>query len=321
MSAAQSKEHAHRRSKVLIAEDDQATREALCELLCERYEVLCVRDGIEAIEKARTWSPDLMLLDVFMPGADGLTAHQTLLRDSRTPPPPVIFLSGSTGELATRCLERDGTDYIRKPVNALELVARVERALRESEVRKAMQELAHTDELTGLANYRALAGRTEHEYQRALRYHYPISVATIDLDHLKQLNDQHGHEVGNRAIVELARCLRLNLRESDFAARFGGDEFVVLLPHQTPGEAAIFGERLRVGLEEVSIAAPGDAPIHLSISVGIAGHWKCDPKDGSSELIHASDAALYEAKRRGRNQVIVYEADLSRPDDALHQHA
>jgi len=128
-----------------------------------------------------------------------------------------------------------------------------------------------------------------------------------------------GHDVGNRAILALANLLRTNLREVDFAARFGGDEFVALLPHQTAAEAAVLAERIRTGLRGVKITR-GDgrpAPFGLSVSVGIADHSVACPREGTDELLRAADAALYEAKREGRDRVVVHRsAELAAPKAA-----
>ncbi|MBI3182895.1 MAG: GGDEF domain-containing protein, partial [Myxococcales bacterium] len=126
-------------------------------------------------------------------------------------------------------------------------------------------------------------------------------------------NDRYGHDVGNQAIVAVARRLVEDLRGADFAARFGGDEFVVLLPHQTPREALALSERLLGALRSVRLGCAADersSPPGLTVSIGIAGHWEDSPKSGAEELLHASDAALYEAKRRGRDQAVVYEDAL-----------
>ncbi|MHB8873758.1 MAG: diguanylate cyclase [Myxococcaceae bacterium] len=301
-------------SKILVVDDDPAIREALVGLLEPRYQVKSARDGVEALEVARAWRPELVLMDVNMPSSDGLAARNELLRDPRTERIPVIFVSAPGDDLPARCLAAGAADYLAKPVDGRELVARIDRALRESRERRALEELAQTDALTGLANYRALAGRIEHEFHRASRYGYPVSVVSIDLDHLKEINDRFGHELGNRAIIALAHYLRSSLREADFAARYGGDEFVVILPHQAPHEAAVFAERLRQGLRILRVAGedPRLADLELSVSVGIAGDFGEARKESADALLEASDLALYEAKRRGRNQVVVYEQILER---------
>lgn len=301
------------RPRLLLVEEDAASREALVEKLSPRFEISLAQDPAQALELARGRSPELVLTEQRFSEADGLSLLSELLRDPRTEHLPVIFHSSPERELAARCLDAGAADFVAKPADGPELGARLERALRAARDRRVLQELAQTDALTGLPNYRALSKRIEHEFQRATRYGHSLSVVTVDLDHLKRINDRYGHDVGNRAIAALAQHLRANLRGADFAARFGGDEFVVLLPHQTPREAWIFAERLRGGTRSLEVVRRADERTHalrLSLSAGIAGHFPGSPKETAEELCQASDAALYEAKRRGRDQVVLYEEDL-----------
>ncbi|NBD11215.1 MULTISPECIES: diguanylate cyclase [Corallococcus] len=301
------------RSLLLIIEDDAGVREGLMDLLATRFDVLAAADADAGVELAREHRPDLVLLDRFLPSGDGLAVLETLQRDVRTETVPVIFLTGDADEATLeRCLEMGAVDFIHKPASSRELLARIDRAVRQSEQQRKLQVLAQTDALTGLANFRALSVRLEDEFKRAQRYGYSLSVVVIDLDHLKAINDGMGHDTGNRAILALATLMQGNLRESDFAARFGGDEFVVLLPHQTSLEAAVFAERLRTELRGVNVQR-GDgrpAPFGLSISVGVADHTADMPRESTEALLKAADAALYEAKREGRDRVVVYGQSL-----------
>jgi diguanylate cyclase (GGDEF)-like protein len=309
------------RSLVLIIEDDSSVRESLLDLLEARFDVLAAADADAGLELAREHRPDLVLLDRFLPGGDGLMVLEALQREARTEAVPVIFLTGDADEATLeKCLELGAVDFIHKPASARELLARIDRALRQSEQQRRLQILAQTDALTGLANFRALTVRLEEEFRRATRYQYPLSVVIIDLDHLKAINDGMGHDVGNRAILALASQLKGNLRESDFAARFGGDEFVALLPHQTASEAAVFAERIRTGLRTVGVQKSDGrpAPFGLSVSVGIADHTLEGLKESVEALLKAADAALYEAKREGRDRVVVFGRPDSTPPVQRH---
>lgn len=309
------------RSLLLVIEDDASVRESLMDLLASRFDVLAASDADAGVELAREHRPDLVLLDRFLPSGDGLMVLEALQREPRTEAVPVIFLTGDADEATLeRCLELGAVDFIHKPASARELLARIDRALRQSEQQRRLQILAQTDALTGLANFRALTVRLEEEFRRATRYQYPLSVVIIDLDHLKAINDGLGHDVGNRAILALASQLKGNLRESDFAARFGGDEFVALLPHQTALEAAVFAERIRAGLRTVGVQKSDGrpAPFGLSVSVGIADHTLEGPKESTDVLLKAADAALYEAKREGRDRVVVFGRPDSSPPVQRH---
>ncbi|MHB1846227.1 MAG: GGDEF domain-containing protein, partial [Deltaproteobacteria bacterium] len=161
--------------------------------------------------------------------------------------------------------------------------------------------LAQTDGLTSLPNFRAFRARLDEELSRALRYHTPLSLVMIDLDELKALNDRRGHAVGNQAIVTLANVIRQELRGTDFAARYGGDEFVALLSHTDAPNALRFAERVRA-----TLASTGEQlGLPLRISLGVA---ELEPSHAGAEaLLEAADSALYQAKRSGRNQVAVAE--------------
>jgi diguanylate cyclase (GGDEF)-like protein len=156
--------------------------------------------------------------------------------------------------------------------------------------------------------------RLDSELARAQRYGHPLAAMMLDLDHLKAINDQFGHEVGNEAIRRVARHLQSQLREVDFAARYGGDEFAVLVPHQTEGEASVLAERLRVSLAQSALETPKG--LHtLTMSVGIAAYRNGFVHDNAAALLDSADAALYQAKRQGRNRVCV-----ARPDNFAPRH-
>jgi len=296
------------RPRILIVEDDRDVREVMLELMRDRFEVLCAEDGEDGVRLARLERPDVVLMDLFMPRLDGFAALEDLRRDPRTLETPVIFLSGSGDEqVKLRVLGLGAADYLVKPFSPRELLARVEKALETTRQRRAAAALAQVDALTGLPNYGAFRTRLDDELKRAARYHTPLSAVMIDLDRLKQLNDVHGHEAGNRAIVALADHVRSNLRGSDFAARFGGDEFVVLLPHTRAEEAAVFAERVRAGLGQLRLPNSGER-VMLHASFGVAAL----PSDGVTapeEALRGADEALYAAKRAGRDRVCVAGAE------------
>jgi len=173
-----------------------------------------------------------------------------------------------------------------------------------------LESLARTDALTGLNNFRALQAKLEEELARAARYGAPLAVLLIDLDHLKMLNDQEGHEAGNAALEVLAEVLRDELREVDFAARYGGDEFVALLPHQTATEAGVVAERLRIRLGR----KPWALPEPLTMSIGVAAVDGQRQQSDPAALMAAADAALYRAKRLGRDRV-----EVATPRDGAHR--
>jgi len=297
---------AGRREKplILVVEDDEDAREVLQELLRDQYEVEAVGDGESAVKRARDLLPDLVLLDLFLPGLDGFGALTGLRRDMKTAEVPVIFLSAQgDAETKSQGLSLGAADYLAKPFSAQELMARVDRTLKLTAQKEHFRALAQTDGLTGLPNFRSFHARLEEEVARADRYAHPLSCAMVDLDGLKSINDRLGHAAGNRAILALADAVREELRDTDFAARYGGDEFVVLLPQTNEAQGGQFAERLRKRLLEVSEDA--GLPVRGSIGVAAVSADELDSPDAAEDLLRRADEALYRAKRSGRDRVEV----------------
>lgn len=167
-----------------------------------------------------------------------------------------------------------------------------------------LQELALRDGLTGLLNRRHWENCVEHEFARHLRYETPVSLVMFDIDHFKSVNDQYGHQIGDEVIREVARVTRNLARETDYAGRYGGEEFVVLLPDTSLSGAGQFAERLRLAISKLSVDHEGE-PLQFTVSLGVA----ClDNKMNShADLIERADKALYQSKENGRNQTTVYQ--------------
>lgn len=295
--------HGGPRPRVLVADDDADAREALAEVLQPECEVLTARDGEEAVQIARDEHPDLVLMDLFMPRLDGLQALERMRGDPATAEVPVIFVSArGEASVKARALDLGAVDYLQKPFSDRELRARVERTLRLVRSQTALRALAQTDPLTGLANLRAFRARLEDEVKRARRYRTPLTCVMADMDQLKPVNDELGHTVGDRAIATVAAVIRAELRETDFGARYGGDEFVLLLPHTGSDEGRVLAERVCARLRETVLEVAGRR-VPIGASFGVA----CLPDetgDGASEaLVRAADTALYRAKRSGRGRV------------------
>jgi diguanylate cyclase (GGDEF)-like protein len=300
------------RPRVLVTDDDRDAREALLEVLQPECEVLTAADGEQAVAIVRDEHPDLVLMDLSMPRLDGLAALERLRSDPATAEVPVIFVSArGDASLKARALDLGAVDYLQKPFSNRELRARVERTLRLARSQTALRELAQTDPLTGLANLRAFRARLEEEVKRARRYRTPLTCVMADMDQLKPVNDELGHTVGDRAIAAVAAVIRDELRETDFGARYGGDEFVLLLPHTAADEGRVLAERICARLRETALEAGGH-PVPIGASFGVA----CldDGRDGASEaLVRAADAALYRAKRAGRGRVAAAEPEDHEP--------
>jgi diguanylate cyclase (GGDEF)-like protein len=298
------------RPRILIAEDDADEREAVAAGLEPDYEVVAVVDGIQALASARLGAPDLLILDLRLPGMDGMAVLDALRTDVATSEVPVILLSGQADDATrVRALDLGAADFIQKPTSLGELRARMERTLRHTRRQTHLRTLAQTDVLTGLANLRAFRGRLDDEVRRARRYGTALTCIMADMDHLKPVNDAFGHGAGDRAIAAVADVLRSQLRATDLGARYGGDEFVLLLPHTGATEGRILAERLctRLATTELPI---GDRTVSLRTSFGISELGPDDGDDAGLELVRRADEALYAAKRSGRGRV-EFQSDRS----------
>jgi two-component system cell cycle response regulator len=292
------------RPAILVADDDDEILDGLGELLSGRYNLTFARDGREAMAAVRLRPFDLAIVDLGLPVVDGFGLVKAILRSDRfhsdqLPSSAVMFLSGEAApRLKAKALSLGAVDYMTKPFDADELVARVARILAAVTREAGLRADAMTDPLTGLANYRSFSQSLERELERSRRYGLPLSLVTIDLDHLKSINDQHGHDAGNEAIRLTARVLAGAVRKFEVVARQGGDEFAVILPSAESSAARQLAERLRGEIGAQSIRGE-----RLSASFGVAA-WSetlCD----AAALIKASDEALYRAKRAGRDRVAV----------------
>jgi two-component system cell cycle response regulator len=294
------------RPRVLVAEDSGLLRRILGDALRERgYDVLEASDGTSALDSARTLLPDVLLLDREMPGLDGLQVLAAVRADPSTSEMPVVFVTGHTdaADLAEG-LERGAHDYVRKPVEPVELDARIRtalrlRALREELARRnaELEELAKTDVLTGLANRRHAQGALQATIASARRHGRDVSVVLLDIDRFKAVNDALGHAAGDEVLRHVAGVLAHELRAEDLASRWGGEEFLILLPDVPATGAATTAERLRAAVA----AAPGAAGApQVTASFGWAT-W--DGEESVEALVARADDALYVAKGAGRNRV------------------
>ncbi|MGF6272486.1 diguanylate cyclase (GGDEF)-like protein [Massilia sp. UYP11] len=291
--------------KVLVADDDAINREVLGELLKPEYTVLLARNGAQTLERAARHLPDLILLDVMMPDVDGYEVLRRLRAAPRTAHIAVIFISGlNRPEDEANGLRMGASDYIVKPFNHTVVMARVALHLQVVRQRRMLERLANIDGLTELANRRRFDEMYDLEWQRARRSGRPLSLALLDIDAFKQFNDRYGHPAGDRALRSVARVTGAALRRpGDLAARYGGEELLLLMPDTDAFDARRVAEGVREAVTALGIAheASSVAPL-LTVSIGGA---TLDPGGDEQQagLFEAADAHLYRAKQNGRNQV------------------
>jgi diguanylate cyclase (GGDEF)-like protein len=295
--------------KILTIDDDPAVLEIVqIRLRKEPFEILCAEGGVLGLETARRELPDLILLDIDMPDMSGFDVCSMLKADVTTCMIPILFLAGSMkGEDKIHGLDLGAVDYITKPFDAFELRARVRAAMRTKHLQDLLIEHAHIDPLTGLPNRRALMERLQREWAAIEQHGGQLAFIMADVDHFKWVNDNHGHEVGDRVLREIAGVFARQCRKTDMPCRCGGEEFAIIVPGESVEGAAILADRCRQKIAETSIDVD-DKQIGATASFGVADSTKVDTPESLMEL---ADKALYQAKNDGRNRVETHDAVLS----------
>lgn len=299
--------------RILVADDDMTSRlflQAAVEDLGD--DCTLAADGAEAWDLYVEATPDVLIADRMMPGLDGLELCRrvrTHSADSYT----YVILATSLGdrEDVIEGMEAGADDYLTKPVDPFDLETRLVAARRVTSLhaelakyRTELDRLASTDPLTGLHNRRSLQEDLATLHARSRRYRRAYSILMCDIDHFKAYNDRFGHPAGDDVLRAVAAALVCQIREGDGAYRYGGEEFLVLLPEQTQEAAAAAGERIRLAVEELGIPHPmSSSDGMLSISVGVAVYIP-DEERSEDEVVSAADTALYQAKELGRNTVV-----------------
>jgi len=297
---------------VLVAEDSATARATVrIYLTSQGYDVVEAEDGRAALEAARREQPDVILLDVEMPELDGRAVLAALCEDESLCDIPVVFLTGRTdSDEVVAGLQAGAHDYLRKPFEMAELVARVSAAARvkrlQDELRRRNEELdyfSRLDAVTGLWNRRHVDEQLRVLCGAGRRHGFRVNVLLFDLDHFKSVNDSYGHAGGDAALKAAADCLKGHMRSEDVLGRWGGEEFLAVVPYVDEAGAAALAERARAALASQEVQVADGVVCRLTTSVGVHG------ADGDGldpdVLVAAADAALYEAKAAGRNRVVV----------------
>jgi len=306
-------------AKILVVDDIAINLELQkAYLTAAGYEVIEAKSGQEALQKVRDEKPDLILLDVMMPKMSGYEVCKILKNDPETQFIPIVMVTALTSvEDKIRGIEAGADDFISRPFNKTELMARVKSLLRIkflqdqlhqrmqelSEARERLQQLAITDGLTGLFNYRYFREQLEHEINRAERHNLNVSLVMMDIDFFKYYNDRNGHLAGDEVLKHIANILCSNVRKIDIAARYGGEEFALILPETDKNSAVIVAEKIRKLIEDDPIPHEERQPNgKLTISMGVSNFP--DDSRTAKGLIEIADRRLYNAKQAGRNVVI-----------------
>jgi two-component system, cell cycle response regulator len=296
---------------ILIAEDDPIFRKLLQSRLQNwGYKVIAVEDGTAAWELIQqSDTPDLLILDWMMPGIDGIELCRRIRERNRDSYQYIVLLTGKDGsQNVVKGLEAGADDYLTKPFDLGELRARVRTGKRilslQRELIQAREDLrfqATHDSLTGLRSRGATLDLLSSELQRGFRAHSSTGILMIDLDHFKSVNDTHGHLAGDAVLKEAAQRISNAVRSYDFVGRYGGEEFLAVLSNCTLGELEVVAERIRSAVAEAAIVTNS---VSIEVTVSVGGVVASD-RTPDLELLSAADSALYQAKRAGRNRVII----------------
>lgn len=282
---------------LLVVDDDVNVCKVMAAMLRHRgYEVVTETDGRKVPELLQQGEFDVALIDLVMPAISGLELIDLIRQHDRVM--PILVVTGlSSAESTVDAMRHGATDFVTKPVDSAFLDLRIRSAW---DLARAHR-LANTDGLTGLYNHRHLHERLSEELDRARRYGRPLSLVMADLDHFKTYNDTYGHPRGDEVLMAVAHTLRQASRTSDLVARYGGEEFTMVLPETTMEDARVVAERARQCVAALELHDPDTSMVPgVTLSLGIASYYRGCSQE---ELIATADAALYQAKRAGRNQV------------------
>jgi len=301
--------------KVLIAEDDSLLRQMLRGALAAAgHQLITAANGLDAWEMLQREHVRMLIVDWMMPGLDG----PELIRRIRGAGWPgytyIILLTAKTGrDDVVEGLNAGADDYVTKPFRQDELLARMgvgarilELETRLSESLEREEALATRDSLTGLPNRRALYDRARAELNRAEREKRSVGVIMLDIDHFKLINDRFGHAAGDEALRRVAEVLQKSKRDYDYTGRWGGDEFLTILPGTSMLQAGLVAERIRASIDMVRLEVGGADIVELRSSLGVACASPATSPIGIDDLLNQADGALYRAKADGRNRVCLH---------------
>ena len=295
---------------IMIVDDTLSNIDILVELLSDQYTVKVALDGESALEIAHEEKLDLILLDIVMPEMDGYEVCQRLQADDKTNTIPIIFITAKSDEASIeKAYDIGGVDYISKPFKLKELKAKVRRELKMQDlichlesVQEELRHLSSLDPMTKLYNRRYFATASDQMFNLSKRNKTPLSVIMLDVDKFKNFNDTHGHQVGDDLLIAFAAALQALTRKSDMVCRYGGEEFIILLPDTEIEGARSIAEKIRIGVTAIAICISDQQAIKFTVSVGIS-EVKHDQDNNIEASAGRADKAMYAAKRSGRNKV------------------
>lgn len=301
--------------RILLVEDRESTANRTAEALVPGFELEITGDPMDALMRARDGDYDLIILSLSLQNSDGMRLCSQLksLESTRHTPVLVLVEEGDTKRLV-RALEIGVNDYLIRPIDRNELVARTKTQIKRKRYSDKLRqnldlslEMAITDQLTGLFNRRYMSRHLATQVAASHESKKPLSVLIMDMDYFKSVNDTYGHAAGDEVLRAFSMRLKANVRGIDLACRYGGEEFVVIMPETDVAFAYAVAERLRQNVADVPFPIPGlTTPLTVTVSIGVTSLET--PEDTSDSILKRADAALYRAKRDGRNRVVAEAA-------------
>jgi len=293
------------RKSVLIVDDESVNIKILAHILGSDYIIYTATNGNDAIKIAKDRTPDIILMDIMMPDMDGYETLSLIKQDEDICKIPVIFITGlDSDEDEEKGLALEAADYITKPFSSTVVRLRVRNQIQIITQMRTIEQLSYLDQLTGLPNRRSFDDRLKMEWKQAIREKTSISILMMDLDKFKTVNDIYGHIHGDIVLQTVAGIIKkIYRRPGDFASRWGGEEFIVLLPNTSAEGAFELAEHIRILVENTNIPHENGEITKITLSIGVNSVIP-DNKTVINDFVDNADKALYAAKEAGRNRVM-----------------
>lgn len=307
--------------RILIVDDDRSLAEHF-QLLLKYHGMAAetLQDPQQLLESLHRFRPDLVLMDLYMPGFSGMALARLVRLQEEWRTLPIVYLSAEKDlDRQLTAMDIGADDFLTKPISDAHFVASVEVRVRRA---RELNELLRQDSMTGLLKHARIKEEMGRELMRSRREKTPLSVVMLDIDRFKQVNDEYGHATGDLVICALANLLRQRLRRTDRIGRYGGEEFMAVMPNCDPGKAGEVIDQVREHFEAIPFAGP-EGEFFVTLSAGVAATPGLENAANGDALLAASDEALYKAKNGGRNQVRIAGLGKheSRPAGRLSQEA
>jgi diguanylate cyclase (GGDEF)-like protein len=295
-------------TRVLVVDDEKGIRESIQQAIqYAGYSCWTAGSGEEALDFLEKKHVDILIADIRMPGLNGFELTGIVKEKYDT---DVIIITGYGKDFQyEEAVKKGASEFILKPIRLQELVVRLKRVLRERaliaqrrQMEEQLRQMTITDDLTKLYNMRHFYEQLQLEMDRALRYKHPLSLLLLDVDRFKQYNDTHGHLEGDKILTKLSEVIRECLRKSDSAYRYGGDEFIVILPNTQGKEAKKVAERINASFPDKDSADFADGRVVTTLSIGVVEY---EEGEELSRLVSRADQAMYKAKKQGGNRSLL----------------